>query len=48
MPLSALDQHLKGICRPPAHPAAALPDGHPPGQSVVARAATTEGTEAAR
>ncbi|NLU77171.1 hypothetical protein HCA58_01935 [Micromonospora sp. HNM0581] len=48
MPLSALDQHLKGICRPPAHPGASLPDRAPTGGPVGVALAATGGTEAAR
>ncbi|MFI7548541.1 hypothetical protein ACIBQ2_02240 [Micromonospora sediminimaris] len=48
MPLSALDQHLKGICRPPAHPGANLPDGATTGRPAVASPPATGGTEAAR
>ncbi|MEG3634234.1 hypothetical protein [Micromonospora palythoicola] len=48
MPLSALDQHLKGICRPSARPGAPLPDEATTGRPVVAGPAATGGTEAAR
>ncbi|WP_158566252.1 hypothetical protein [Micromonospora craterilacus] len=48
MPVSALDQHLKGICRPAAHPGAALPGGDPTGRPAAADPAADGGTEAAR
>ncbi|MCM0675524.1 hypothetical protein NCC78_12600 [Micromonospora phytophila] len=47
MPVSALDQHLKGICRPSAHPEPALPDRGVPGQDAATRRPETE-SEAAR
>ncbi|WP_281187932.1 hypothetical protein [Micromonospora nigra] len=44
MPVSALDQHLKGICRWSAHPGSGLP-----GHNLNGRAARpTDGTGAAR
>ncbi|WP_431727860.1 hypothetical protein [Verrucosispora sp. TAA-831] len=41
--MSALDQHLKGNCRPSAHPGVALPAGGPidrPGTVGTATGAT--------
>ncbi|MGC4896574.1 hypothetical protein ACLQ2X_22535 [Micromonospora sp. DT31] len=37
MPVSALDQHLKGICRPSAHPDPAAPDRVVPGRAAPPR-----------
>ncbi|MEV0001112.1 hypothetical protein AB0H28_02345 [Micromonospora sp. NPDC050980] len=39
--MSALDQHLKGICRPPARPGPAVPDRVVPGHAVPARSLST-------
>ncbi|MFG2103083.1 hypothetical protein ACGFJ5_21045 [Micromonospora echinaurantiaca] len=50
MPVSALDQHLKGICRLSAHPRPALPDRVPGPVVATHRPArsTAGGTEAVR
>lgn len=37
MPVRALDQHLKGICRAPAHPHTALPVKGRPGAATHRR-----------
>ncbi|WP_165521772.1 hypothetical protein [Micromonospora zingiberis] len=48
MPVSALDQHLKGICRQSAHPGAALPGGDLTDRPATAGIAGSDGTEGAR
>ncbi|MEV6691777.1 hypothetical protein AB0M35_09970 [Micromonospora sp. NPDC051196] len=48
MPVSALDQHLKGNCRQSAHPGAALPGGDLAGQPAAVGALAGAGTEVAR
>ncbi|MFC3501539.1 hypothetical protein ACFOOK_11305 [Micromonospora krabiensis] len=52
MPVSALDQHLKGNCRPSAHPGTALPDRGAPARAEFASCRSARsivhGTGAAR
>ncbi|MFD6753380.1 MULTISPECIES: hypothetical protein [Micromonospora] len=48
MPVSALDQHLKGNCRPPAHPGAALPGGDLAGHPATAGACASDESEVSR
>ncbi|MEU6022346.1 hypothetical protein ACGFIK_17455 [Micromonospora sp. NPDC048871] len=48
MPVSALDQHLKGYCRKSARPGVDLSGGDPAGQPATADVLVCDGMEVGR